>query len=437
MPVRAACLGVPLLDPLCQGASGAGSSLVGSGASAVLDAMARWVSTGSTWLLTQIGHALTSSTSVSLSAPWFLSQFRSMEGLLGLLALPLLLLASLQALASQRPGLLLRAVFVQLPLAMILAGGAVQLSAMALRMTDELCQSISSAQPGALASVTASLSNALTGSGIAGSAMPSFILLLLAALAVVAGIILWVELLLRSAAIYVGVLFLPLALACSIWPALNSWVRRLVEVLASLILSKLVVVVVLCAAAGALGTSSGRGVATIMTGIALLFLAAFAPFTLLRLLPFFESSAALHLEGLRHRSVGALTTGLPSRGASLAVQAVRQGAPPPLHPALRAAASTDPLRPGGPRTSDSPMLQSAIENVESLHPAPLRPPTGGRSPVGPAGRPPPPTRWPGPTVPPSPGPSKQSSSAPALTGLVIERDQFGPRIVARPRPEDE
>lgn len=444
MAVREACLGLPLLDPLCQGAGAAGSSLVGSGATAILTAMASWVADGSTWLLHQIGSMLTSSTAVSLSAPWFLAQFRSMEGLLALVALPMLLISALQALAAQRPGLLVRAAFVQLPLAMMLAGGAVQLTQMGLALTDELCRSVSAAQPGALHGATSALAAALASSQASGSAVPSFITLVLAALAVLAGIVLWIELLLRSAAIYLCVLFIPLALACSIWPALSTTVRRLIEVLVSLIFSKLVVVVALCAAAGALGMAKGRDVATIMSGIALLVLACFAPFSLLKLLPIFESSAALHLEGLRQRATGTAARAITGRGVSMAVAAVQRSGGPGPEPSHLAAAGAPPMRPSGPRTNRSPMDFSAITASGPPGAPPIRRGSGG----GPAPVPGPlepraPTQWPGgPQVPvrpmhhePRTPPIRQRRSPPPP--LVIERDHLGPLIRPRPSTPDE
>ena len=70
----------------------------------------------------------------------------------------------------------------------------------------------------------------------------------------------WVELLIRAAAVYVAVLFLPLALASLAWPAIAHWCRRLVDTLVALVLGKFVIVSVLSLAAGALagGTGSAR-----------------------------------------------------------------------------------------------------------------------------------------------------------------------------------
>jgi hypothetical protein len=86
----------------------------------------------------------------------------------------------------------------------------------------------------------------------------------------------------------------------------------LADTLAALVLGKLVIVAVLSLAAGALsggtGTapsgaeSSGGGFASVLGGAALLLLAALAPWSLFRLLPFLEAGAAGHLEGVSQRA---------------------------------------------------------------------------------------------------------------------------------------
>ena len=91
--------------------------------------------------------------------------------------------------------------------------------------------------------------------------MATFVLLLVGLLVAAAAFVLWLELLVRAAAVYVAVLFLPLALAALVWPAVSHWCRRLVETLAALILSKFVIVATLSLAAGAVasGTAGGFG----------------------------------------------------------------------------------------------------------------------------------------------------------------------------------
>jgi hypothetical protein len=442
------CLGPNLLSPVCNGLGGIGKSVFGAGANAALDALSSWVASGAAWLLGQVGGALDATTKVSLGAPWFLLHYRSMEGILALLALPMLLAAAIQALLQQRASLLARAFLVQLPLAMLLAGAGVELATMALSATDQLCAAADQATPGALGSLTSSLATSLTtSSAVAGPAMPSFVTMLCAALVAVAAVVLWVELVLRAAAIYVVVLFLPLALACSIWPALSAWCRRLVETLAALILSKLVVVVVLEAAVGALGTTEDRGFATIITGIALLVLASLAPFSLLKLLPMFEASAALHLEGLRQRGSASLTSGVPRQAAAAAVE--RLGASPALAvPAALSAASAATRGPSslgsaGEASREDPMAHSAIAAAEpgASAPEPRRRPAEERGP-GTDGAPEAgslpiavaPAAEQRPTLDSAPSAAAQRAASRRAGDLVLEHDELGPLIRMRPSP---
>ncbi len=106
-----------------------------------------------------------------------------------------------------------------------------------------------------------------------------------------AGLVVWIELIVREAAIYIAVLFFPVGLAASIWPALRSWVRRLSMLLLMFVLLRPVVVIVLALAGSvtASGLSFGNGsiphsVGTILAGLVIFALAAFTPWALMFLL---------------------------------------------------------------------------------------------------------------------------------------------------------
>ena len=173
--------------------------------------------------------------------------------------------------------------------------------------------------------------------------------------AAIVAFVLWLELAVRSAAIAAASLFLPLALVGLAWPATSHWARRLGETLAALVLSKLVIASVLALAAGLLGSSSG--VSGVVEGVALLAVAAFAPFALLKLVPAVEAGAVAHLEGLGRRPVragqqlGTEIAGLEIGGRASA--ALRHS--PPRDRAIRVAArtcgpSTTSARGRSPRT---------------------------------------------------------------------------------------
>jgi hypothetical protein len=155
--------------------------------------------------------------------------------------------------------------------------------------------------------------------------MSSFVLVLVGLLVSVAAFVLWLELLIRAAAVYVAVLFLPLALATLVWPSVSHWCRRLVETLAALILSKFVIVATLSLAAGAVSSGTagsgnhGAGFASVLAGGALLVLATFVPFSILRLIPLVEAGAVGHLDGLRQRATSTLMQA-PRTAASFALK---------------------------------------------------------------------------------------------------------------------
>ena len=78
---------------------------------------------------------------------------------------------------------------------------------------------------------------------------------LLAAIIVVVGAIsIWIELILRSAAIYIAVLFLPIGFGAMVWPRGWAWCKRLIEFLIAIIFAKVFIVAIInLAAAGLAG----------------------------------------------------------------------------------------------------------------------------------------------------------------------------------------
>ena len=319
-PSPAGALGAAGLGPVCQAVGGiagaAAGQVAGFGVSSVLDAIAGWVSAGGVWLLGQIGTFLDATTSVDLGASWFVAHFRTMAGLAGVVIVPLLLFGVIQAVHRQNASMLIRSVVVNVPLAILLTAVAVKLVQLGLALTDSMSATVAQGAGLDTNHFFASTIAALSGPATGGPATPTFVVLM-GGLAVVFGaFLLWVELLIRSAAIYVAVLFLPLALASLAWPAIAHWCRRLVDTLAALILSKFVIVSVLSLAAGALAAGSGSaptgsprgstsgqsGFTDVLGGAALLILAAFAPWALFRLLPFLEAGAVGHLEGAGRRA---------------------------------------------------------------------------------------------------------------------------------------
>lgn len=317
--LAAGCTGLNALNPVCQIGS-LGGSLAASGFESVLNSIGQWVASGAEWLLGQIGDVLVSTTTVDVGAAWFRDHYGQMTALAGVVILPMLLVSTVQAIVRQDPAQLVRTFLLRLPLALLLGVVAIQIVVMGLSVTDEMSNAVAGGTGTDLTSLLSGVTKGLV-TAAADPTIASFVLLLIALLIAVAAFVLWLELLIRAAAVYVAALFLPLALAALVWPAVSHWCRRLVETLVALILSKFVIVATLSLAAGAIssgtaGTGShGSGFSAVLAGGALLVMATFAPFAILRLIPAVESGAVGHLEGLRQRGAGALMQ-LPRTAAS-------------------------------------------------------------------------------------------------------------------------
>jgi hypothetical protein len=388
-PSVAGALGTAGLGPVCQAASGvagaatsAASQLTGGfGIDAVLDGLASWVASGAVWLLDQVGSLLSATTTIDLGASWFSAHYRTMAGLTGVVIVPLLLFGIVQAVYQQSASKLVRTAVVHVPLALLLTGVAVQLVQLGLTLTDDMSEAVSA---GSGLDTGHFLSAAVAALSAGQVGVPTFVVLLGSLAVVLGAFILWVELVVRSAAVYVAVLFLPLALASLAWPAIAHWCRRLVDTLVALVLTKFVIVAVLSLAAGALaaGTGStpagasgnqGGGFTDVLGGAALLLFSAAAPWALFRLLPFVEAGAVGHLEGLGRTSVHSVVG--PTKG--LAETALRFGGPgSPSGPARVVGGAAGV----GGGTGDGVGGQSGGPGGSSTGPMDLAPPPGSNLP---------------------------------------------------------
>jgi len=127
----------------------------------------------------------------------------------------------------------------------------------------------------------------------------SALAMLMAIVQVIAGVIVWLELAVRNAAIYLAVLFLPVALAASIWPNLAGWTSRLGRLLFLFVILKPVTLIVLAFAGNAalaglsLNGSLTSSAGTIIAAVTIFALAAMAPWALMLIVAADAESAAI------------------------------------------------------------------------------------------------------------------------------------------------
>jgi hypothetical protein len=259
------------------------------GTAAGLAAIGVWVLGGAKFAMHETATVLGSTTSPQLESTWFSSSYWRMGAIAALMTLPFLFAAAVQALIRSDITMLARAAFGYLPLAMLGVGIAAPLTMLLLAASDQL-SAIVGAAAGHESTHFLVRAGAVIGvlSVFKGSPFLAFLVGLIAA---AGALVLWLELLMREAAVYIVVLMLPLAFAAMVWPARRIWAVRTVEVLIALILAKFAIVAVLALGGAALGHGGG-GITGALAGAVLVLLGAFAPWALLRLLPLTELASA-------------------------------------------------------------------------------------------------------------------------------------------------
>lgn len=125
--------------------------------------------------------------------------------------------------------------------------------------------------------------------GVAGGLAADFLMLVLMLFALVAGVVLWIVLLLRKMAILVVVALAPLLIAGWLWTPTRSWSRKATEVLVALVFCKSVIYVIFGIGMSLLlrdsqSLSDFVGVVVLLTG------ACFAPLITLKLVHFAADS---------------------------------------------------------------------------------------------------------------------------------------------------
>lgn len=275
------------------------SSAAGWGFDKVAEGIAKWVLGAVSFFVDGAVRFLQTSSRPQVDADWFAgpgSPFAAVRNIAGVLLLAFALLAVLQGLLHGDVGMMVRQVAGKVPVAI---AGMVVTTAVVVKLLD-LTDALSSA---VLATTDEQALRFLSGFGVTVNGLTSgFAAVVLGLVAVIAGLILWVELLVRSSLVYLLVAISPLGFAAMVWPSARGFLRKTVELLVAVILSKFVICVALAIGVAALsgagetagtdGASAGLG--TLLVGAVLLGLAAFSPFIVLKLVPAVEAAVVAH-----------------------------------------------------------------------------------------------------------------------------------------------
>ena len=291
-------------EPIAGALGSAAQGIAGAVAEPIFDQIATVTTDAAAWLIGKVTDLIDSTTSPDLLSKGFVAQYGQMAGLAALLAAAMLFLAVIEGLARGDMALLGRVVVVNLPLAFIATSSAYVVVQLLLGVTDQMSHAVAQSTGDNthqfLRGATEGLSKAGAAGGAAGgptgaaagaAGVPVFAVIIAALVSIVAGFLVWIELVMRDAAVYVVSLFLPMALAASIWPRWTGALRRTAELLVAVIASKFVIVSIIALAAGLMAENEGR-FEHVIAAAALLLLACFAPLVLMKLVPFAEGAMA-------------------------------------------------------------------------------------------------------------------------------------------------
>lgn len=289
----------------------------------VAEGIATWVLGAVAELAGGVVNFLLTSARPRLDAVWFSgpeSPFALVRNLAGVLLLGFVLLAIIQGLLAGDLGSGAGRIARDLCFAVLGMAATIVVSIKVLDLTDALSAAV-------LGGADGQATRFISGFGSAANAATGgFAAVLIGLVLVVAALFVWVELMVRSALIYLLVALAPLAFAAMTWPAARGILRKTVELLVAIILSKFVICLAIAVGAAALGgageapagSGNGTAVATglggLLSGGAILAMAAFSPFLVLKLMPLAE--AAMVAQGVSRS---------PARGAQAGMSTVYYG----------------------------------------------------------------------------------------------------------------
>jgi hypothetical protein len=240
-------------------------------------------------------QAMSSTTAVDLDGGFFpaLTPIRqTVVGMAMALVLALLLLSVLRSLAAGEPGAIVRAALVDVPASLLTMVLSVTVAWVLIGVVDQASLAVTGDVGASMGEFTASLVavEALTGAGLLG--------IIFGLLFIVGAILVWLQLLVRSALIYILLVMAPLGFATRAHPGTRQISRRTIEMGVALILSKFGVAVAFGVGAAAIDSSNGVGAGDtvdlggMMTGVALMLMAAFMPWVIWKVIPIVEGATA-------------------------------------------------------------------------------------------------------------------------------------------------
>ncbi|MHB1801362.1 MAG: TrbL/VirB6 family protein, partial [Actinomycetes bacterium] len=278
---------VPVISTVCNVAGDAAASLV----TAPFDWLAQAMGGAASWLFQEVWTVFDSTTAVDVTQPGYVGVYNILFGVAVFVMLLFFCLQLITGLIHRDPSALSRAA---LGLAKSVLGSFVllTLTGLLLEITDELCVGIVQATGNTMSGMGDQIALLAAGFAAINLSAPgagAILTIFLAGLAITAACIVWFSLLIRKALLLVAIVFGPVALAGSSWDATRGWLSKWASFVIALIVSKLVLVVIFLVAITQVSAPINADLTSVsqpIAGVALMFIAAFAPYISYKFLHF-------------------------------------------------------------------------------------------------------------------------------------------------------
>lgn len=298
------CEGLQALDPLCQAGQyiqGQASNAVDSAFTQVANSFSGVAMNATTWLWKQINDA----TTLNLHDPKLLREIGTTAAIAVVLCLGLFIIQVITSVLRREPGGLARA----------LSGLAVSFvgSALAIAATRTLLGVVDALSAGyvqhALGTNVDGLGQKFAFAQLASVQAPAATLLL-SLVILIAVVLVWAAMMVRKMVLIIAAVLAPLAFAGATADITRAWVRRWIEFVCAMVVSKLLLVIILSIGlavfngAGQDGSGVGQGGTQLAAGSLILMMGGFAPWMAMRMFSF--AGDTMHAA---HASVGHATAG--------------------------------------------------------------------------------------------------------------------------------
>lgn len=278
---------IPVISNVCDAVGEGAATLV----SAPFDWLASTMGQAAGWLIEAMWTVFDSTTLVDVQSPGYLNVYNLLFGIGVFIVLLFFCFQLILGLIRREPAALARAA---LGAAKAVLGSfvVITLTATALEIVDQLCIGVVQAAGETTATMgdkIALLTAGLTTINIAAPGVGAIVTIFLAGLMICAVAIVWFSLLIRKALLLVAIVLAPIAFAGAAWDVTRGWLGKWAAFVVALIISKLVLVVVFLIAITQVSTPIEADLSAVtepISGIVLLFIAAFAPYMVYRFISF-------------------------------------------------------------------------------------------------------------------------------------------------------